>query len=160
MKADAKQKQRANAQAHSPEARRSAAVILEALSGLRTSADAAAELGVSLSRYYVLETRALDGLIAACEPRTRGRTMTPEKELEALRKEVHKQRTECQRYQALHRVAQRSMGITEPAAPQAKGGRKRRKRKPVVRALQAVRRLAQESASAPSAGEKPSQAGG
>lgn len=43
----------------SPEARKLAAAILEVLGGTLTPADAAAAMGVSPPRYYLLESRAL-----------------------------------------------------------------------------------------------------
>jgi hypothetical protein len=46
--------------------------ILEVLAGLRTPAEAAQSLQISLPRYYVLETRALEGLVAGCEPKPLG----------------------------------------------------------------------------------------
>ena len=51
------------------EANRLAVAILEVLAGLRTPADAAAALGISVPRYYQLETRALEGMVTALEPR-------------------------------------------------------------------------------------------
>jgi hypothetical protein len=59
-------------QEHSREAQRWAAVILEVLAGVRTPAQAAEALSVSLPRYYQLETRALRGLVASCEARPKG----------------------------------------------------------------------------------------
>src|SRR5436190_1278627 len=44
-----------------------AACVLEVLAGVRTPAEAAGELGVSLPRYYQLEQRALQGLVQGCE---------------------------------------------------------------------------------------------
>src|SRR5262249_7411877 len=54
------------------EARQRAALILEVLAGGRTPVQAAQPLAVSLSRYYLLEEKALHGLLAACEPAPRG----------------------------------------------------------------------------------------
>lgn len=144
----------ASAPPHSREAKRMAAVILETLSGLRTPTEAAEVLGIAASRYYMMETRALDGLIAACEPRQRGPRASPEKDLEQLRGEVRKQRQECERYKSLHRMAQRSIGITAPERRGTETGRKRKKRKPVVRALRVVDRLKQDS-DASTMGEAP-----
>ncbi len=56
----------------SPEARRQAALILEVLCGVRTATDASKAMGIALPRYYVLETRALQGFILALEPLPRG----------------------------------------------------------------------------------------
>src|SRR5947209_17562740 len=59
--------------APSREARQRAAAILEVLAGARSPTEAAQALGVSLPRYYLLEARALGGLLAACEPQPPGR---------------------------------------------------------------------------------------
>lgn len=99
----------------SAQARRHAAMILEALNGVRTTQEAADAMGVALTRYYVLETRALEGFIEALEPRRRGRHVAPERELEKLQEELMRMEREMRRYQALYRTAQRSLGV--PAAP-------------------------------------------
>src|SRR5690349_19000906 len=69
------------------QAKRLAAAILEVLAGARTPTEAATALGLSRPRYYQVETRAVRGLVAACEARPRGRAPTVEKELAALRQE-------------------------------------------------------------------------
>ncbi len=51
------------------EAQRLAATILEVLAGLRSPPEASQALAVSLPRYYQLEARALEGLVAALAPR-------------------------------------------------------------------------------------------
>ncbi|HEV3261145.1 MAG TPA: hypothetical protein VG013_30110 [Gemmataceae bacterium] len=131
----------------SREAKQRAAAILEVLAGGRTPAEAAQALAVSLSRYYLLETRALQGLLAACEPAPRGPGPDERRALAALRAECDRWKRECARQQALVRAAQRTIGLAAPAPP-AKAGRKRKPRKPVARALQAVARLQQEAAAA------------
>jgi hypothetical protein len=50
-------------------ARQLAAGILEVLAGVRSPLQAAQALGLSLPRYYQVESRALRGLLEACEPR-------------------------------------------------------------------------------------------
>jgi hypothetical protein len=120
----------------SAEARRLAAAILEVLAGMRTPAAAAQVLKLSLPRYYQLEVRALHGMLAACEPRPLGRVKTSASTLAALQRECEQWRRECTRQQALVRATQRAIGL---AAPPAKtDGSKRRKRRPMVRALKAV----------------------
>lgn len=122
----------------SVEARRLAAAILEVLAGARLPSEAAEVLQVSLGRYYQLETRALGGLIAACEARKRGRGRQPGNEVGSLRQECERLRRECARQQALVRAAQRTVGLAPPPAappPVEKGGKKRRRRKPTARAL-------------------------
>jgi hypothetical protein len=108
-----------------PQAILHASVILETLSGLRTTGEASEELGFALTRYYQLETRALQGMIDALEPRKRGRKRQVEDELQVLRAEAANLRKEMLRYQALHRVAQRALALSgkQPkAGPAAKGG--------------------------------------
>ena len=119
----------------SADTRRTAAAILEVLAGGRTPGEAASSLGISLARYYQVETRALEGLVAACAPRTKGPQASPTKELEDLKKAQDKLQGELSRKQALLRVAQRAVGLSLPTPKPAKG---RRKRKPVVRALRAA----------------------
>lgn len=106
-------------------ARRHLAVLLEALSGLRGTTEAAEAMGVSLSRYYQLETRALNGMLAALEPRPRGPTQSPQKAIALLQREKRALEREVSRHQALLRAAQRSVGVV----PAKKGGSGRGKRR-------------------------------
>jgi len=71
-----------------PEARRAAALVLEVLAGVRTPAGAATALGIRLPRYYLLEQRAIQGLISACEPRPVGRTVSTDRRLARLEREL------------------------------------------------------------------------
>jgi hypothetical protein len=134
----------------SGQGRKQAAAILEVLAGVRTPTQAAEALGVSLPRYYVLEARAVQGILLACEPRTIGRQATAESALAALRRECEQLRRECGRQQALARTAQRTIGLTTPppARPE-KNGKPRRQRRPTARALRAVARLKTEVAAPP-----------
>ena len=93
------------------EANRIAVAILEVLAGLRTPAEAAQSLQISVPRYYVLETRALEGLVAACEPKPLGKQRTPQTRIAALEKELQQARHQCARQQALVRAAQRTVGL-------------------------------------------------
>ena len=129
----------------SREARKVAAAVMEVLAGSRTPLDAAKALGVSAPRYYVLEARALEGMVAACEPRSKGRTRTPEMELAALRKEHERLQRECARAQALARASQRAVGLSMPKPEKKSGEKGKRRRKPVVRALKVVDRLKSET---------------
>lgn len=131
----------------SAQARQQAAAILEVLAGVRTPTQAAEAIGVSLPRYYVLETQAVQGILLACEPKRMGRQQTAESALASLRRECEQLRRECARQQALVRAAQRSIGLTAPAPPKPeKDSTKRRKRRPTARALRAVARLKDEEA--------------
>lgn len=135
------------------DARQIAAAILEVLAGARLPMDAASALSISLPRYYALESRALEGLVKACEPRPKGRQPRPGSEVASLSKEVEQLRREGQRQQALLRAAQRTIGLSEVVREKVVGGKKRRKRRPTIRALRAVavlRGTSTETASPPS----------
>ncbi len=139
------------------EAKRIAAVILEVLAGVRTPTGAATELGIHLPRYYVWEQRALEGLVAACEPRPLGRVASVDRRLASLERELAVTRRDLARHQALARTAQRALGLkppTEAHSPAAVRGkaqgksqeppaaaRSRRRRRPTARALRAARLL-------------------
>jgi hypothetical protein len=137
------------------QANRIAVAILEVLAGLRTPAEAAQSLQISVPRYYVLETRALEGLVAACEPKPLGKQPTPETRIAALEKELQQARHECARQQALVRAAQRTVGLTLPATrpgkQKAEPAKKGRRRRPTVRALRAAKTLRENSSVPPSA---------
>ena len=121
-----------------------AACVLEVLAGVRTPAEAAGELGVSLPRYYQLEQRALQGLVHGCEPPPRGRMASPAGELARLRRDNERLTRACQRQQALVRLAQQAAGLANPAPKAGKGaeagGTKRRPRRS-ARGHEAARRL-------------------
>jgi len=122
------------------EARRLAAAILEVLAGVCTPTSAAQALGIRLPRYYFLEQRAIRGLVSACEPRPKGRTVSSDRQMARLERELAGQ-------QALARAAQRVLGVKLPQGPAAvagqrtTGGKPARRRKPVTRALRAARLL-------------------
>src|SRR5206468_2774844 len=74
-------------------AKRSAALILEVLAGLRTPSEASTVLGVTTMRYYVLERRALEGMVQSLAPRPKGKRRRPEDALaEAGREKVRLER--------------------------------------------------------------------
>jgi hypothetical protein len=142
----------------SADAKRTAAGILEVLSGLRSAGEGAQALGISLMRYYVLETRALQGLIGALEPRPRGRRQSAEDRLGALGRENRRLAHELGRMQGLVRAAQRSVGLApvgrKIGAKDPKTGRRRRR--PHVRAQGVVAALrAPGGSDAPKSAAKP-----
>lgn len=148
-------------------ANRMAAAILEVLAGIRTPTDAALALEVSLPRYYQLETRAVAGLVEACEPRPVGKQPSLENRLAVLERELEQARREAARQQTLVRVAHRSLGlksapVVEPkGAKDAKEGKgRRRKRRPVVRALKAAAVLRKTVGSSELPSVEQPQAGG
>jgi hypothetical protein len=130
----------------SPEAKRTAAVILEVLAGLRLTSEAALALEISEGCYYAVEARALQGLVAACEPRRAGPPApSPEQELESLKKDKARLEREHARLAALVRATQRTVGLAAPPAEQTLAtGEKRKRRRPVVRALVASEALRKE----------------
>jgi len=98
------------------EARRTAAVILEVLAGLRSASEASEVLGMALARYYVLERRAVSGMVDGLGPRPRGRPRTDEERARQLTAEVERLQGEVARLESLHRLSQRAIGVpVEPA---------------------------------------------
>jgi hypothetical protein len=137
-------------QRESVETRRIAALVLEVLAGVRTPSEAAEVLGISPPRYYMLEARALKGLVVACRRRPRGPTRSPEREIARLQRELKRLERECDRYQALLRLAERTIGVPARTASPSKSPKSaektsstkaKRKRRPVARALRAARAL-------------------
>jgi hypothetical protein len=137
----------------SREARRVAAMVLEVLAGARTPTEAAQALDLSVPRYYQLETRALRGLLAACEAAPKGRVPSADQELAALRRDQERLQREVLRQQALVRAAQRAVGLPPPAPLKSAGKKTRRRR--LARALNLASRLQSDNpvtAEAPSPG--------
>jgi hypothetical protein len=141
----------------SREAKRLAASVLEVLAGASSPTTAATALDVSLPRYYLLEQRAIEGLVAACEPRSGGRTLSPTRELDVLRKQIDRLQRESTRYQTLLRVAQRTIGLVPPPANVAKKGaaKSKRTRRTTARALVAARTLRADDDSSSPAPQSP-----
>src|SRR5437870_3035336 len=90
-------------------AERGEAVVLEVLAGLRTPSEASAALGVTTMRYYVLERRALEGMVQGLQPRPKGKRRRPEDALQEAGRENVRLERERGRLQALVRAAQRTM---------------------------------------------------
>ncbi|HXV06985.1 MAG TPA: hypothetical protein VD791_03085 [Burkholderiales bacterium] len=162
------------------DAQRLAAAILEVLAGLRSPPQAAELLGVSLPRYYQLEARALEGLVAALAPRPKGKQPALENRVRQLEQELEAARRACARQEALVRVTQRSLGLAALAKPPAKAnpkanangkadsqadapaaGRRRKPRRPLVRALRAAQQLRTQAdrAEQPQASDQTQDAG-
>jgi hypothetical protein len=131
MKGKRNQPMGAKAVRGSDAARRLAALLLEAWSGVRSTQDASLAMGVALTRFYQLEARALESIVAAMEPRPRGRQVTAAGELEKLRQANQKLKRDAERFAALYRTSQRALGVTiakvqAPAKNAAPGGTRRR----------------------------------
>jgi hypothetical protein len=129
------------------QAQRFAATILEVLGGLRSPPEAAEALAVTLPRYYQLEARALEGLVAALAPRPKGKQPSLQLRITALEKQLEAARRQCSRQEALVRVTQRALGMATAAKPSEppRDARGRKKRRPTVRALKAARTLHTQS---------------
>lgn len=116
-------------------ARRLAALLLEAWSGVRSTQSASDAMGVAVTRFYQLEARALQMVVAAMEPRPRGRQRTVDSELGKLKAEKQRLARDVERFQSLYRTAQRALGVAvarpDPKAenPGLGGKRKRGPRK-------------------------------
>lgn len=157
--------QQAQLDRFTPEAKRTAACVLEVLAGVRTPEQASAALGLSLPTYYQTEARALRGLVAGCSPEPPGRAMVLGKQLRSAELRAAVLEKQVQRYQALLRSTQRSIGLT-PAQPglgtkpggasggggassSGGGGRKRKPKRPSVRALRAAECLRDAAGESP-----------
>jgi hypothetical protein len=129
----------------SREAQKLAAAILEVLAGVRTPSHAAETLGISLPRYFQVETRAMQALVASCEARPRGPTPSADKELAALRRQHERLERELARQQTLVRLAQRTIGLAPPPPSAKPPPGKKKRRRPVVRALHAAQQLQRQN---------------
>jgi hypothetical protein len=117
-----------------PQAKRMLALILEVLGGVCTTQEAAADMGVALVRYYQLETRALQAMLTALEPRPKGRRAQTEAQCQAEHAQEKKRLTqELRRYQSLCRSLQKTVGVpatatakSPPRGPKAKTRRIRK----------------------------------
>ena len=112
-------------------ARRSAALMLEVWSGVRTTQSASDAMGVAVTRFYQLEARVLQTIVSALEPRPRGRQKTAESELAKLKAEKQRLQRDVERFQSLYRTSQRSLGVVVAKAPEPSknavpGGKRRR----------------------------------
>jgi hypothetical protein len=124
------------------EARRKAAAVLEVLAGARKPSEAAQALGITPMRYYLLEMRAIQGLVKGCEPAKLGPKGSPEREARLLRQQVAQLERDRARYAALARVAQRVVHLSPPPAnSQPASGKKARRHKPQVRAVKVLARV-------------------
>lgn len=112
-------------------ARRLAALLLEAWCGVRSTQSASEAMGIAVPRFYQLEARALQMVVAAMEPRPRGRQRTAESELGRLQREQQRLVRDVERYQSLYRTAQRALGLAVARPPDkgenpAPGGKRKR----------------------------------
>ena len=99
MKQKRQQPMGAKAVRGSDAARRQAALLLEAWSGVRTTQSASEAMGVAVTRFYQLEARALQMLVSAMEPRSRGRQTSPANELVKLKAEKQRLVRDVERFQ-------------------------------------------------------------
>jgi len=115
--------------------------------------DRGLSLGLSLTRYYTLEERAIRGLVDACAPRRRGPGQDPEREILKLKGEVKRLESQCRRTANLLRLSQRDLGLgpsrsTERPKTNSKNsssGTRRRVRRGKTRALTLAEKLRSEN---------------
>lgn len=112
-------------------ARRLAALLLEAWSGVRSTQSAADAMGVAVTRFYQLEARALQSLVEAMEARPRGRQRTHASEIANLKADKQRLLRDVERFQSLYRTSQRALGIAVAKPPEkgntpAPGGKRKR----------------------------------
>lgn len=112
-------------------ARRQAALLLEVWCGVRTTQAASDAMGVAVTRFYQLEARALQMVVAAMEPRPRGRQKTAESEVVKLKAEIQRLRRDVERFQSLYRTSQRALGVAVARPPEktenaVSGGKRKR----------------------------------
>jgi hypothetical protein len=140
-------------QGQNGETKRRAAIVLEVLAGMRTPCEAASVLGLSVSYYYLLERKALQGLLNGCQPQPKGCAgVGLQRQLARLRKELDKSRQECLRQASLVRATERAIGlpaVAKPAGPtkahSAKEGKQTPRRRPTIRAMRAAKTLRENS---------------
>jgi hypothetical protein len=144
----------------SKDARRQAVLVLELLTGLRSPSETCEALGCSSTRVYQLETRALQAVITAMEPRPRGPQPNLERRIAELERDKEALADELQRTQALLRAAYRSFGVPASAAPgggskPASRTRASKRRKKPARARKAIARAVavDESETTPTRGK-------
>ena len=144
----------------STEANRRATAVLEVLGGLRTPSEAAEVLNISVTHYYLLERKALHGLLQGCQPRPKGPpTPSAERQLETLKHQLERCQRECLRQAALVRATQRALGLPAATSNRSSGKKARAstggkpRRRPTARALRAVETLRKNSSGPNLAGE-------
>lgn len=118
--------------------KRTATMILEVLAGVRSTTEAAQALEISSMRYYVLERRAMEGMVQALQPRPKGKKKGPEGALNDLRREKIRLEREVGRLQALVRAAQRTMKLPPLLSREKKKEGGRRTRRPSIRAEKTI----------------------
>lgn len=143
MKALAKKPSGVRGLEGSETARRLAAIVMESWSGATGPVEAARAMGVALVRYYQLEARALQALVTALEPRSRGRQVSVAGAARKHEENHRRLERELHRYQALYRSAARSLGIAPQTAPPSdeKPGMKKRRQRRVTRGERVARGL-------------------
>ena len=118
--------------------KKTATMILEVLAGLRSTTEAAQALEISSMRYYVLERRAMEGMVAALQPRPKGKRKGPERALNELRREKIRLEREVGRLQALVRAAQRTMKLPPLVSRDRRKEGGRKTRRPQARAEKTI----------------------
>ena len=110
-----------------------------------------------MPRYYQVESRALEGLLSACEAKPKGRTVSADQTVAKLQQANQRLQRELTRNQSLARAAQRTLGWLPPVTPAkstasaaGKTSNKTRRRR-TARALSIAERLQTVDPVAPAA---------
>jgi hypothetical protein len=140
-------------------AKQAMVVILETLAGTCSTTEAAERLSISASRYYQLETRALQGMLTALEPRPRGPQKTKEREIRALREEKRVLERELRQARSLVRAASRSVGV-RPTEKRARGSKKKARVRRGSRGTTVLKTLREETEVQDDGQERPGAAPG
>jgi hypothetical protein len=108
----------------SAEAKRRARMVLETLWGERTVEEACTELGVSPARFAVLREQALQGTVAALEPRAAGRPPAPrpDPKVEDLERENRELRRDVEVARLREEIAIAMPHLLRPPKGREKGG--------------------------------------
>ena len=104
-------------------------------------------MGVALARYYQLETRALQAMVAALEPRPRGRQESPQAREQKAAAQARRLERELHRYQALYRTVQKALGVTPAtrAGAEEKGTKRKRRMRKATRGERVAKSLVERA---------------
>ena len=119
MAAKKKPKKRSTTLQGSDRATKLTVGILQALSGLKATTEVCEDLGISMGRYYQLESQALQGMLQALEPKKRGKQSSPKSTIESLEREKQRLAREVRRYQSLLRASHRGLAVPAPRGHKA-----------------------------------------
>jgi hypothetical protein len=101
-------------------------MVLSVLSGEKPVSDAIAETKISRGTYYQLETRALNGMLAALKPLGTTRPATESQELSRAKKRIHELEVQIELLRMEKRRTERLLLLTRKSAGPVKVPRRGR----------------------------------